>query len=123
VAARGLVSVVDDDISVRESRPELLRSFGFEVEAFPSAEAFLGSESLERTACLVLDIGMPGMSGFELQDELLRRRLRIPIVFITARSVERARAQAMAGGAFACLNKPFSEEAILQVVSAALSRE
>ena len=84
-----LISIVDDDVSVRESLPDLLRSFGFEVAPFASAEAFLASDSLARTGCLLLDISMPGMTGPELQDELLRRRHDIPIIFITAHSDDR----------------------------------
>ena len=81
---RPLVSVVDDDESVRESLPDLLTEFGFAVQAFSSAEEFLNSKSLARTRCLILDIAMPGMSGPDLQRELKRRRLGIPIVYITA---------------------------------------
>ena len=81
---RSLVSVVDDDESVRESLPDLLRQFGFAVQAFSSAEAFLASDFVSQTRCLLLDIAMPGMSGPDLQQELTRRRQKIPIVFITA---------------------------------------
>ena len=81
---RSLVSVVDDDESVRESLPDLLRQFGFAAEAFSSAEAFLASDVVSETSCLLLDVAMPGMSGPELQQELIRRRQEIPIVFITA---------------------------------------
>jgi FixJ family two-component response regulator len=81
---RSLVSVVDDDESVRESLPDLIRQFGFAAEAFSSAEAFLASEFVSQTRCLILDIAMPGMSGPDLQQELTRRRREIPIVFITA---------------------------------------
>jgi FixJ family two-component response regulator len=116
-----LVSVVDDDESIRESLPDLLRSFGLEVEAFSSAEAFLGSDSLGRTKCLVLDVAMPGMSGPELQQELLRRNLMIPIIFITAHSDERVSSEMLKRGAVACLFKPFSEAAILEAVNTALS--
>ena len=115
-----LVSVVDDDESVRESLPDLLRSFGLEVEAFSSAEAFLGSESLGRTRCLILDVAMPGMSGPELQQELVRRKHEIPIVFITAHSDERIRPKVLRRGAVGCLFKPFSETALLEAVNAAL---
>ncbi len=115
-----LVSVVDDDESVRESLPELLRSFGLEVEPFPSAEEFLASDSLDRTGCLVLDVAMPGMTGPQLQQELSRRRCSIPIVFITAHSVERVRPEVLAQDAVACLLKPFSETAILEAVNMAL---
>jgi FixJ family two-component response regulator len=119
---RKLVSVVDDDESVRESLPELLRSFGLEAHAYPSAEAFLASESLQPTGCLILDVSMPGMSGLDLQLELARRRHDIPIVFITAHSVETVRPRVLRRGAVDCLFKPFSETAILEAVHAALGR-
>jgi FixJ family two-component response regulator len=115
-----LVSVVDDDESVRESLPDLLRSFGLESQPFDSAEAFLASDSVERTSCLVLDVSMPGMTGPELQQELARQRRDIPIVFITAHSIDRVRPQVLKRGAVACLFKPFSETAILEAVNAAL---
>lgn len=118
---RKLVSLVDDDESVRESLPELLRSCGLEVQPFASAEAFLESESLAQTRCLILDVAMPGMTGLELQQELTRQRRDIPIVFITAHSVDRVRPQVLARGAVACLFKPFSETAMLEAVNAALS--
>ena len=117
---RSLVSVVDDDESVRESLPDLLRQFGFAAEAFPSAEAFLASEALSDTRCLILDIAMPGMSGPDLQQELRRRRHEIPIVFITARSDETIRPHLLAQGAVECLFKPFSEAALLDALNAAL---
>jgi FixJ family two-component response regulator len=117
---RKLVSVVDDDESVRESLPELLRSFGLEAQPFASAEAFLASDSLQRTGCLVLDVAMPGMTGPELQLELTRQRHDIPIVFITAHSVERVRPQVLERGAVACLFKPFSETDIVGAVHTAL---
>jgi FixJ family two-component response regulator len=117
---RSLVSVVDDDESVRESLPDLLRQFGFAAKAFPSAEAFLASESLSDTHCLILDIAMPGMSGPELQQELKRRRREIPIVFITAGSDETIRPPLLAQGAVECLFKPFSEAALLDALNAAL---
>jgi FixJ family two-component response regulator len=117
---RSLVSVVDDDESVRESLPDLLRQFGFAAKAFPSAEAFLASESLSDTHCLILDIAMPGMSGPELQQELKRRRREIPIVFITAGSDETIRPPLLAQWAVECLFKPFSEAALLDALNAAL---
>jgi len=119
---RQLVSVVDDDESVRESLPDLLRSFGLDVEPFASAEAFLASASLRRTGCLILDVAMPGMTGPELQQELNRRKHDIPIVFITAHSVERVRPHVLQRGAVACLFKPFSETAILEAVNTALGK-
>ena len=122
MAVNKLISVVDDDESVRESLPDLLRSFGLEVEAFSSAEAFLGSESFARTACLILDVAMPGMTGPELQQELLRRKSGIPIVFISANSDERMRPKVLKRGAAAYVLKPFSETALLDAVTAALAR-
>ena len=117
---RSLVSVVDDDESVRESLPDLLRQCGFNAKVFPSAEAFLASDALSDTRCLILDITMPGMSGPDLQQELRRRRQEIPIVFITARSDETIRPRLLAQGAVECLFKPFSEAALLDALNAAL---
>ena len=117
-----LVSVVDDDVSVRESLPDLLRSFGFEVAPFASADAFLKSDSLDRTSCLILDVAMPGKSGPELQEELIRRNYDIPIVFITAHSDDRIVPRLLERGAVACLYKPLSEAALLEAVTTALGR-
>ena len=121
MAKRSLVSVVDDDESVRESLPDLLREFGFEAKAFASAEEFLASGYLEQTRCLILDIAMPGMSGQDLQEELTRRRQKIPIVFITATGDEMVRPLVLERGAVECLFKPFSEKALLGALNAALS--
>ena len=115
-----LVAVVDDDESVRESLPDLLREFGFAAEAFSSAEAFLASDFVSETSCLILDVAMPGMSGPELQRELIRRRQEIPIVFITANGDETVRPRLLAQGAVACLLKPFSEAALLDALDAAI---
>jgi FixJ family two-component response regulator len=117
---RSLVSIVDDDESVRESLPDMLRQFGFAAQAFSSAEAFLTSEAIGETKCLILDIGMPGMSGPALQQELGRRRQQIPIVFITAQADEAVRPHLLAQGAVECLFKPFSETALLDALNAAL---
>ena len=117
---RSLVSIVDDDESVRESLPDLIRQFGFDVEAFASAEAFLASEFVNDTRCLVLDIAMPGMSGTDLQRELASRRETIPIVFITASGDRTVRRRLLAEGAVECLFKPFSETALLDALNAAL---
>ena len=117
---RPLVSVVDDDESVRESLPDLLQEFGFEVQTFASAEEFLASEFVSQTRCLLLDITMPGMTGPELQQELARQRRSIPIVFITANADDTIRPQLVEAGAVDCLFKPFSESALLEAVTAAL---
>ena len=120
VSKRSLVSVVDDDESVRESLPDLLRQLGFAAEAFSSAEAFLASEVVNETSCLILDVAMPGMSGPDLQLELIRRRQRIPIVFITGNGDSTVRPRLLAQGAVECLFKPFSETALLDALNAAL---
>ena len=115
-----LVSVVDDDESVRESLPDLVREFGFTAQAFSSAEEFLASDYIHQTKCLILDIGMPGMSGPDLQRELRLRGQRIPIVFITAHKDETVRPRLLAEGAVECLLKPFSDTALLDALNAAL---
>jgi FixJ family two-component response regulator len=120
MSKRKLVSVVDDDESVRESLPDLIRQFGFTVQAFSSAEAFLASEVLGETSCVILDIAMPGMSGPDLQQELRRRRWEIPIVFITANGDRTVRPRLLAQGAVECLFKPFSETALLDALQTAL---
>jgi len=119
--APSLVSVVDDDESVRESLPDLLREFGFVVKAFSSAEEFLKSDCIEQTSCLILDIAMPGMTGLELQQELKIRRQKIPIVFISAQRDETVRARVLEQGAVDCLLKPFSDTALRDAVNAALA--
>jgi len=119
MVTRSLVSIVDDDESVRESLPDMVRQFGFAAQAFASAEAFLASDFVEQTRCLILDVAMPGMSGPDLQRELANRRQSIPIVFITATSDETIRSRVLADGAVECLFKPFSETALLDAVNAA----
>ena len=121
MAERKLVSVVDDDESVRESLPDLLRSFGFQVQAFASGAEFLASSGVDATDCLVLDVAMPGMTGPQLQQELARLGKRIPIVFITAHSDDKALPELMRRGAVACLIKPFTETAIVEAVTIALA--
>jgi FixJ family two-component response regulator len=115
-----LVSVVDDDESVRESLPDLLREFGFAVETFASAEQFLASGRIAATRCLILDIAMPGMSGPDLQQELTRRRQEVPIIFITAHGDQTIRPRLIAQGAVDCLLKPFSDIALREAIDAAL---
>ena len=119
-AIRSLVSVVDDDESIRESLPDLLKELGFAVRAFSSAEDFLASDCMDETECLILDVAMPGMSGPELQLELTRRQTQIPIVFITANREETTRSQLIERGATACLLKPFSEAELLGALNTAL---
>lgn len=123
MSKRKLVAIVDDDESVRESLPHLLRSFGFEAEPFASAEAFLASGRLEDVGCLVLDVAMPGMTGPALQSELARRGSDIAIVFITAQSDDNLSAEVRRRGAAAFLLKPFSETAIVDAVTAAMRNE
>jgi FixJ family two-component response regulator len=115
-----LISVVDDDESVRESLPDLLREFGFAAEAFSSAGEFLAFGRLSQTRCLILDVAMPGMSGPDLQRELTLRRQKIPIVFITAHADEADRPRLLELGAVECLFKPFSDTALFEAVNAAL---
>jgi len=118
MANRLLVSVVDDDESVRESLPDLLSGFGYAVQAFSSAQEFLASDYVGQTGCLILDIAMPGMSGPDLQRELALRRHNIPIVFITAHGDETVR-PLLEQGAVECLSKPFSDAALLRALDAA----
>jgi FixJ family two-component response regulator len=116
---RPLVSVVDDDESVRESLPDLLRELGYSARAFSSAEEFLASECDGETRCLILDIAMPGMTGPDLQQELTVRGQEIPIVFITAQADESIRACSLEQGAVECLFKPFSDTALFEALNAA----
>ena len=116
---RQLVSVVDDDESVRESLPALLKEFGFAVKVFSSAEEFLASRFVARTDCLIPDIAMPGMSGPDLQRELSQRQRKIPIIFITAQRDEAIRPQVLKSGAIECLTKPFSDTALLEALNIA----
>ena len=117
---RPLVSVVDDDESVRESMPDLLREFGYSARAFSSAKEFLASDYLDQTRCLILDVAMPGMTGPDLQQELTRRRKGIPIIFITADRDMIVRQQLIERGAVECLFKPFSDTTLLDAVNSAL---
>jgi FixJ family two-component response regulator len=119
---RSLLSVVDDDESVRESLPDLLGEFGFAARAFSSAKEFLASDCVEQTKCLILDLAMPGMTGPDLQRELKLRRQPIPIVFITAHRDETVRKRMLEQGAVECLFKPFSDTALLEALNAAVRR-
>jgi FixJ family two-component response regulator len=117
-----LITVVDDDESVRESLPDLLRELGYDAHAFASAKEFLLSDYLHLTRCLILDIAMPEMTGPELQKELQSRRHDIPIIFITAHADEKTRPRVMNNGAIECLSKPFSEAALINALNAALKK-
>jgi FixJ family two-component response regulator len=113
-----LVSVVDDDESVRESLPDLLRELGYSVRAFSSAAEFLASDWVAETKCLILDIVMPGMTGSDLQQELVARGQKIPIIFITAQADEAVRTRSLEQGAVECLFKPFSDTALFEALHA-----
>ncbi len=115
-----LVSIVDDDVSVRRSTRRLLRSFGLRAETFPSAQDFLQSGFAAETTCLLLDVRMPGMDGLELQRRLGETHQLIPIIFLSARASEEEEHRALCAGAANFLRKPVSKEALLRAISAAL---
>jgi FixJ family two-component response regulator len=117
---RDLLAVIDDDESVRESLPDLLREFGYAVRGFASAEEFLEEDHIDRAKCLILDIALPGMSGPDLQVELQRRGREIPIIYISAQTDETIGPRMLARGAVGYLPKPFSERALLAALAAAL---
>lgn len=121
VAQVSLISVVDDDNSVREAIESLLKSVGYRVALYASAEEFLNLSSPRESACLILDVRMPGMSGLELQCRLTVNQISIPIIFVSAHSDEHARARALAAGAIDFLQKPFSEEALLSAIDVCLA--
>ena len=114
------ISIVDDDASIREALKSLMRSARFDVEAFASAEEFLASERLNDTACLILDVSLPGMSGFELQNRLNSERRAIPIIFITAQADEASRQRALKGGAVEFLGKPVRREPLFKAIQSAI---
>lgn len=115
-----LISIVDDDDALRNSLDDLIRSIGFRTQGFPSADAFLSSNQACDTACLILDVRMPGMNGLELQRQMVVANWRIPIIFITSHADDDARARALEAGAVAFLYKPFREEELLHAIDAAL---
>ena len=117
-----LISIVDDDDSLRNSLDNLIRSVGFRAQGFPSAEAFLSSNQVHDTACLILDVRLPGMNGLELQRKIVAENWRLPIIFITSHADGDARARALEAGAVDYLYKPFREEALLNAIDAALNR-
>jgi len=120
IAAKNLISIVDDDESIRRTTTRLIESFGFQATAFESAERFLGSGQLRDTACLIVDVQMPGMNGLQLQSQLAAVGCRIPIVFITAYDDKESYRRAMQAGAIAFLGKPFGDEQLLQTIHSAL---
>jgi FixJ family two-component response regulator len=120
MSERCLIAVVDDDEAIREATESLIRSVGFRVVVYASAEDFLRSSHLQVTACLIVDVRMPGMSGLELQRQLAMADCPMPIIFITAYSDEATRTRALRAGAVAFLDKPFSDEVLLRAVHAAL---
>jgi FixJ family two-component response regulator len=121
MSAVPLISIVDDDDSLRNSLNNLIRSVGFRVQGFPSAETFLNSTQLHDTACLILDVRMPGMNGLDLQRQLVASNCRIPIIFITSQGDGDAQARALEAGAVDFLYKPFREEALLKAIDSALT--
>jgi FixJ family two-component response regulator len=121
--AKALISVVDDDESIRRTTTFLIESFGFRAAAFESAEGFLKSVLLHDTSCLIVDVQMPGMNGLELQSELAAARRGIPIIFVTAYDNRDSRQKAMQAGAVAFLGKPFNDEELLQTIRSALRGE
>jgi FixJ family two-component response regulator len=121
--ARNLISIIDDDESVRRTTALLIESFGFRAAAFESAEKFLSSGKLEGTSCLIVDVQMPGMNGLQLQSQLAAAGCHIPIIFITAYDNKESRRRAMQAGAVAFLGKPFTDEELLQWIRSALRQE
>jgi FixJ family two-component response regulator len=117
-----LISIVDDDESIREATRGLVRSLGYQAAVFSSAEEFLQSDSVERTSCLITDVQMPGLSGIDLQRSLIERGNQMPTIFITAFPGDPSRALAMKAGAVGYLGKPFSEESLVQCLDSALGR-
>lgn len=116
-----VISIVDDDESVREAIESLLKSVGYIAKVFPSAGDFLRSGQLDDTGCLILDVQMPGMSGLELQSRLMASKSPVPIIFISAHADAEARARALEAGAVGFLQKPFSEDALLNAIKSSVA--
>jgi FixJ family two-component response regulator len=115
-----VIGIVDDDESVRDSISSLLRSAGYKTESFESAEAYLNSDRASEPNCLLLDGRMPGLSGLQLQSELNRQKVSIPVIFITAHTNEQVRERALSEGAVAVLGKPFNDEVLLGAIDSAV---
>lgn len=122
VRCGAVISIVDDDPSLREALSGLVRSLGFDAVTFPSAEDFLQSEQIDETTCLITDVQMPGLSGVELQSHLISRGSAVPIIFVTASPERRIEAQVRSAGAVGFLNKPFDDEALVECLNQALGR-
>jgi FixJ family two-component response regulator len=116
-----VISIIDDDASVREATQSLVRSLGYTAEGFSSAEEYLQSDRARYSACVITDLHMPGMTGAELQDRLITEGRRVPMIFVTAYFEERARDRVMDAGAFGFLRKPFSDESLIACLDKALS--
>jgi FixJ family two-component response regulator len=121
MAESPLIAIVDDDESVRDALTSLLHAVGWQAEAFASAEAFLQSGQAHTTACLLLDVRLPGLSGLELQRQLRSSQARLPLIFLTAHGTEALRAQTLQAGAVAFFAKPFSDTALLEAIHTALA--
>ena len=121
MAASPLIAIVDDDASIRDALESLLRAVGWRAEGFTSAEAFLQSGQVHTTACLLLDVRLPGVSGLELQRQVRSSQVRLPIIFITAHGNDAMRAQALQAGAVAFFDKPFNDTALLEAIRTALA--
>ena len=117
-----MISIVDDDPSIREAMLGLVRSLGFEAVTFPSAEDFLRSEQVDGTTCLITDLQMPGLSGIELQSQLISRGNSVPIIFVTASPERWIEAQVRSAGAVGFLNKPFDDRTLIECLDQALRR-
>lgn len=115
-----VISIIDDDPSVREATQSLVRSLGYSAQVFSSAEEYLQSNRIKSSSCLITDLHMPGMSGADLQDRLIADGYSIPIIFVTAYFEERVRARVMDAGAFGFLRKPFSDESLIECLDKAL---
>ena len=120
MSVKPTISIVDDDAGVRNATRSLVRSLGYHVAAFASAEEFLKSEQLYETSCLIADVQMPGLSGIELQEFLDATGHRIPIIFIAAFPDDRVRARAMRAGAVSLMSKPFTDTSLIVCLGRAL---
>ena len=121
MAKSHVISIIDDDPSVREATQSLIRSLGYDAQVFASAEEYLQSERLSDSSCLITDLHMPGMSGTDLQDRLIADGYQIPIIFVTAYYEDRTRDRVMDAGAFGFLSKPFDDESLIECLDKALN--